>query len=220
MDYAARRCVGAAMVLAAWTVDPWLAPFLHTFQAVSCPFFPRFLPFFARFHRLDEAVPASPKPEPRAKKQPTRPHGPPSIQSPSAYGTNQLLRAVAWCFTDRLDVRRLLLPKPPSQIPQIPSQNRRKSSQISSKDRRNSSKFVSNFTVKKSYLRAAPVLRVQLGRKISVKYLKYLKMPVKLPPEFQSELRTLLISRMVALASSAVSPRTCRHNPHAQIQSR
>eukprot|EP01045_Picozoa_sp_COSAG04_P020581 COSAG04_NODE_2119_length_4751_cov_15.626397_3_plen_166_part_00 len=31
--------------------------------------FPRFFPFFARFHRLDEAVLMSPKPEPRAKRQ-------------------------------------------------------------------------------------------------------------------------------------------------------
>ena len=30
---------------------------------------PVFFPFFARFHRLDEAVPTSPKPEPRAKRQ-------------------------------------------------------------------------------------------------------------------------------------------------------
>ena len=32
-------------------------------------FFPRFFPLFACFHRLAEAVPASPKPEPRAKRQ-------------------------------------------------------------------------------------------------------------------------------------------------------
>ena len=31
-----------------------------------------FFPFFARFHRLAETVPTSPKPEPRAKKQPAR----------------------------------------------------------------------------------------------------------------------------------------------------
>ena len=41
-------------------------------RAVSRPFFPRFSPFFARFHRLDGTVPTSPKPEPRAKKQPAR----------------------------------------------------------------------------------------------------------------------------------------------------
>ena len=33
------------------------------------PIPPRLFPFFARFHRLAEAVPMSPKPEPRAKKQ-------------------------------------------------------------------------------------------------------------------------------------------------------
>ena len=33
------------------------------------PIFPRFPPFFARFHRLAEAVPTSRKPEPRAKRQ-------------------------------------------------------------------------------------------------------------------------------------------------------
>ena len=50
-------------------VDPWLAPLVHILWAVSRPFFPRFFPFFARFHRLDEAVPTSPNPESRAKKQ-------------------------------------------------------------------------------------------------------------------------------------------------------
>ena len=35
-------------------------------------FFPVFSRFFARFHRLAETVPTSPKPEPRAKKQPAR----------------------------------------------------------------------------------------------------------------------------------------------------
>ena len=58
--------------------------------AMSRPFPPRVSSFFARFHRLDEAVATSPKPEPRAKKQPARPRGPPSIQALSAYGTNQL----------------------------------------------------------------------------------------------------------------------------------
>ena len=37
--------------------------------AISRPLFPRFFPFFARFHRLAEAVPTSRKPEPGAKKQ-------------------------------------------------------------------------------------------------------------------------------------------------------
>ena len=44
----------------------------HLLDVVSRPFPPRFFSFFARFHRLDEAVPTSPKPEPRAKKQPAR----------------------------------------------------------------------------------------------------------------------------------------------------
>ena len=71
-------------------VDPYLAPFLHTFKAVSRPFFPRNFPSFARFHRLAKAVPTSPKPDPRAKKQPARPRGPPSIQALSAYETSHL----------------------------------------------------------------------------------------------------------------------------------
>ena len=41
----------------------------HVLDRIS-PIFPRFFPFFARFHRLDEAVPMSRRPEPRAKKQP------------------------------------------------------------------------------------------------------------------------------------------------------
>ena len=40
----------------------------HVLGRIS-PIFPRFFPFFARFHRLDEAVPTSPKPKPRAKKR-------------------------------------------------------------------------------------------------------------------------------------------------------
>ena len=40
----------------------------HVLGRIS-PIFPRFFPFFARFHRLDEAVPTSPEPESRAKKQ-------------------------------------------------------------------------------------------------------------------------------------------------------
>ena len=61
-------------------VDPSLAPFLRTSQAVSRPFVPRFFSFFARFHRLDEAVPTSPKPKPRAKKEPAM--GPRGENSP------------------------------------------------------------------------------------------------------------------------------------------
>ena len=50
-------------------VDP-SCPFLfHTLKAISRPFSRRFPPFFARFHRLAEAVPTSPKLEPRAKKR-------------------------------------------------------------------------------------------------------------------------------------------------------
>ena len=40
----------------------------HVLGRIS-PIFSPFFPFFARFHRLDEAVPTSPKPEPRAKRQ-------------------------------------------------------------------------------------------------------------------------------------------------------
>ena len=58
----------------------WLAPFLHTFLTVSRPFLLRFFSFFVRFHRLAETVPTSPKPEPRAKKQPAR--GPRGENSP------------------------------------------------------------------------------------------------------------------------------------------
>eukprot|EP01045_Picozoa_sp_COSAG04_P016731 COSAG04_NODE_1423_length_6828_cov_13.718978_1_plen_254_part_00 len=53
-------------------VDPSCPFLVHTFKTISHVFSPRFLPFSARFHRLDEAVPTSPKPEPRAKKQPAR----------------------------------------------------------------------------------------------------------------------------------------------------
>ena len=41
---------------------------LHVLGRIS-PISPRFFPFFARFHRLAEAVPTSRKPEPRAKKR-------------------------------------------------------------------------------------------------------------------------------------------------------
>ena len=41
---------------------------LHVLDRIS-PIFSPFPPFFARVHRLDEAVPTSPKPEPRAKRQ-------------------------------------------------------------------------------------------------------------------------------------------------------
>ena len=44
---------------------------LHVLGRIS-PIFPPFFPCFARFHRLDEAVPTSHKPEPRAKKQPAQ----------------------------------------------------------------------------------------------------------------------------------------------------
>ena len=53
---------------------------------IRSPFFPA----FARFHRLDGAVPTSRKPEPRATKQPTRPRGGSSTQALSAYETNHL----------------------------------------------------------------------------------------------------------------------------------
>ena len=67
---------------------------LHVLDRIS-PISPRFFPFFARFHRLDKTVPTSRKPEPRAKKQPTRPRGPPSIQALSAYVTNHLARSAS-----------------------------------------------------------------------------------------------------------------------------
>ena len=41
---------------------------LHVLGRIS-PIFPRFFPFFARFHRLAEAVPTNRKPEPRAERQ-------------------------------------------------------------------------------------------------------------------------------------------------------
>ena len=41
---------------------------LHVLGRIS-PIFSPFFPFFARFHRLGEAVPTSRKPEPRAKRQ-------------------------------------------------------------------------------------------------------------------------------------------------------
>ena len=44
---------------------------LHVLGRIS-PILSPFFPFFARFHRLAETVPTSPKPEPRAKKQPAR----------------------------------------------------------------------------------------------------------------------------------------------------
>ena len=48
------------------------------FRPYLAHFSPIFSPFCARFHRLDETVPTSPKPEPRAKKQP----GPRAPQTP------------------------------------------------------------------------------------------------------------------------------------------
>ena len=49
------------------SVDPSFPFLVQMFQIVSRPFFPRFFPFFARFHRLAEAVPTSPKPEPQGQ---------------------------------------------------------------------------------------------------------------------------------------------------------
>eukprot|EP01045_Picozoa_sp_COSAG04_P052277 COSAG04_NODE_22191_length_359_cov_0.984615_1_plen_84_part_01 len=57
--------------IAAPTRTQVIPPVLSLFtllKTVSRPFFTRFFPFLARFHRLAEAVPTSPKPEPRAKK--------------------------------------------------------------------------------------------------------------------------------------------------------
>ena len=51
---------------------------------------PRFFSFFARFHRLAETVPTSPKPEPRAKKQPAR-------------GENSALRSTPQMLTKRIN---------------------------------------------------------------------------------------------------------------------
>ena len=50
-------------------VIPTPPHFLDRISHTSSPFFPVFPRFFARFHRLDEAVLTSPKPEPRAKRQ-------------------------------------------------------------------------------------------------------------------------------------------------------
>ena len=52
-------------------IPPFLSLFTR-FRPYLAHFPPVFSGFFARFHRLDEAVPTSPKPEPRAKKQPAR----------------------------------------------------------------------------------------------------------------------------------------------------
>ena len=70
-------------------VIPPLPSCSHFLGHISPNFYP-FFPFFARFHRLDEAVPTSPKPEPRAKKQPARPRGGSSTRALSAYGRNHL----------------------------------------------------------------------------------------------------------------------------------
>ena len=53
-------------------VDPWLAPDRPHFLGCISPILSPFSSFFARFHRLDKAVPTRPRPEPRAKKQPAR----------------------------------------------------------------------------------------------------------------------------------------------------
>ena len=51
-------------------------PSLFTrFRSYLAHFPPVFFPFCARFHRLNEAVPTSPKPEPRAKKHPASDSG-------------------------------------------------------------------------------------------------------------------------------------------------
>ena len=50
----------------AWAGDP---DSFTLFRPYLAHFFPVFFRFFARFHRLDEAVPTSRKPQPRAKKQ-------------------------------------------------------------------------------------------------------------------------------------------------------
>ena len=67
-----------------------LRPYLAHFP----PVFSRFFPFFARSHRLDEAVPTSPKPEPRAKKQPAR--GPRGENSPHSLGTPDANQRTNW----------------------------------------------------------------------------------------------------------------------------
>ena len=59
----------------------------HVLGRIS-PIFSPFFPVFARFHRLAETVPTSPKPEPRAKKQPAKGPRPsdlgPSFDTPDA----------------------------------------------------------------------------------------------------------------------------------------
>eukprot|EP01045_Picozoa_sp_COSAG04_P001605 COSAG04_NODE_55_length_30619_cov_12.038991_4_plen_279_part_00 len=57
--------------LPATAPEPVRVPSLFTrFRPYLAHFPPRSPPFLARFHRLAEAVPTSPKPEPRAEKQP------------------------------------------------------------------------------------------------------------------------------------------------------
>jgi len=57
----------AKRLLSTQLIPPVLS--LFTRFRPSRPFSPRFLSFAARFHRLAEAVPTSPKPDPRAKKK-------------------------------------------------------------------------------------------------------------------------------------------------------
>ena len=60
---------------------------------MSRPFFPRFFSSFARFHRLDETVPTSPKPEPRAKRRrqgDQERRTPPFVRHPRCSGKDHL----------------------------------------------------------------------------------------------------------------------------------
>ena len=71
------------------------AAFLNSTQVIPTPshvlgrISPIFSPFFLVFcvHRLDEAVPTSPKPEPRAKKQPA---GEPRVPNSALRSTPQM----------------------------------------------------------------------------------------------------------------------------------
>ena len=58
----------AALVTAAGAGTAQVVPTPSHFLDHISPIFPPFFPVFARFHRLVEAVPTSPKPEPTAKK--------------------------------------------------------------------------------------------------------------------------------------------------------
>ena len=63
----AKQVIASLMVLAEVIPTP-----SHVLDRIPLIFPSRGFPFFARFHRLDEAVPTSRKPEPRAEKQPAR----------------------------------------------------------------------------------------------------------------------------------------------------